>query len=196
MPSPFIDITGERHGKLVALYRWPERISGHWKWLCRCDCGKELLVRQDTFRGQQKSCGCDKVYHPFPKGDLNPAWKGGVPTTTNSGYVRERSEYQHIRTAEMALGRRLPAGAQVHHVDEDRSNNAAANLVICQDQKYHKLLHTRMRVQAVGGNPDTDKICSSCKGCFARTVFFKDRSRPDGLEARCPECFSKRRKVA
>lgn len=51
----------------------------------------------------------------------------------------------HIVVAEKALGKRLPPGAIVHHVDEDKLNYAGTNLVICPNQAYHMLIHQRMR---------------------------------------------------
>ena len=68
----------------------------------------------------------------------------------------------HLVIAERALGHAFPPGAQVHHVDEDTRNNARTNLVICQDQAYHLLLHVRTRIVRAGGNPNTDLVCSSC----------------------------------
>ncbi len=69
---------------------------------------------------------------------------------------------EHIRVAERALGHTLPKGAQVHHVDENRSNNANSNLVICPSQGYHNLLHKRMRALAACGHADWEK-CARCK---------------------------------
>lgn len=53
--------------------------------------------------------------------------------------------YEHILVASDVLGKLLPPGAVVHHINEDRSDNRHSNLVICQDDAYHKLLHKRMR---------------------------------------------------
>lgn len=52
---------------------------------------------------------------------------------------------EHTFIAEQALGKRLPPGALVHHVDGDELNNDPANLVICPDRGYHNLLHKRTR---------------------------------------------------
>ena len=64
------------------------------------------------------------------------------------GYVAE-----HILVAEKALGRPLPPKAVVHHVDQDRANNANRNLVVCQNATYHALLHSRQRALRACGNP-------------------------------------------
>jgi hypothetical protein len=61
MPA-YIDLTGQRFGRLVALERGPDRISPSRKqitWRCRCDCGAETTVFGNVLRaGQVKSCGC------------------------------------------------------------------------------------------------------------------------------------------
>lgn len=55
---------------------------------------------------------------------------------------------EHIVIAERALGKPLPEGAVVHHVDRDGTNNNTKslwNLIVCPDQGYHLLLHARAR---------------------------------------------------
>lgn len=54
-----------------------------------------------------------------------------------------RDSYAHVDIAQKALGKPLPKGAIVHHVDFDPKNNANTNLVVCPSQSYHKLLHSR-----------------------------------------------------
>ena len=57
-----IDLTGQRFGKLVVIERGEDYRKGFsmcTRWRCRCDCGKETLVRSYRLRsGQTKSCGC------------------------------------------------------------------------------------------------------------------------------------------
>lgn len=88
---------------------------------------------------------------------------GGI---TAAGYVIHNNggnrRYEHILIAERILGRRLPDGAQIHHVDGNPSNNANSNLVICPDDAYHKLLHRRQRAMDSCGNPNWEK-CTYCK---------------------------------
>lgn len=69
---------------------------------------------------------------------------------------------EHVMVAERALGRALPSGAVVHHLDENPQNNNPSNLVICPDAAYHRLLHRRARALAECGNADW-LWCQRCK---------------------------------
>ena len=62
----------------------------------------------------------------------------GHPRATRDGYVSE-----HVLVAEKAIGRLLESNHPIHHVDGDTANNCNDNLVICENQAYHKLLHQR-----------------------------------------------------
>jgi hypothetical protein len=70
---------------------------------------------------------------------------------------------EHVAVAERAIGRPLPKGAVVHHIDENKHNNAPRNLVICQDKAYHNLLHRRERALRECGDPDALR-CQVCSG--------------------------------
>lgn len=53
------DLTGLRVGRLLVLYEGERTPNKNYKWICRCDCGKEVAVRSDTLiAGNTKSCGC------------------------------------------------------------------------------------------------------------------------------------------
>jgi hypothetical protein len=56
----FIDLAGQRFGKLTAISFHPERDSrGQVKWLCRCDCGNEFVAVGSNLRsGATSHCGC------------------------------------------------------------------------------------------------------------------------------------------
>jgi hypothetical protein len=66
-----------------------------------------------------------------------------------------------IITAEKAIGKELPAGAIVHHVNENKADNRNANLVVCQDRAYHNFIHKRMRAVESGFPPHYRK-CAYC----------------------------------
>jgi len=106
--------------------------------------------------------------------DVGRELRRGLVVIVEKGYVlhynrsHERSDSrgyvpQHIAIAQAAFGKSLPVGAIVHHANGVKDDNRNNNLVICQDGAYHRLLHRRMRVKAAGGNPNTQRICSTCK---------------------------------
>lgn len=56
----FIDMTGKRFGRLTVLKEAGKSLSnGGITWLCKCDCGKQIVVLGASLRsGNTKSCGC------------------------------------------------------------------------------------------------------------------------------------------
>lgn len=62
MGRPVIDLSNQRFGKLLVLYRDTDKPSGQGKsayWICRCDCGQIKSIRMDKLRtGATQSCGC------------------------------------------------------------------------------------------------------------------------------------------
>ena len=60
----FIDLTGERFGRWIALKRVGTK-NGSALWECRCDCGTVKNVCSNSLRtGRTKSCGCVTVALP------------------------------------------------------------------------------------------------------------------------------------
>lgn len=68
------DETGKRYDRLLVVRREGSR-CGNAAWLCRCDCGKETVVRGVYLRdGRTRSCGClhhDTCALPPGEGALN-----------------------------------------------------------------------------------------------------------------------------
>ncbi len=58
--AEFIDLTGQRFGKLVAIYYIKGRNG--YLWNCDCDCGNNLTVEACQLKNHRKSCGCIKKY--------------------------------------------------------------------------------------------------------------------------------------
>lgn len=115
--------------------------------------------------------------------------------TDANGYVRHgKDKYVHITLAERALGRALPAGAEVHHVNDDRADNSRGNLVICNDHRHHMLMHARARVVRAGGHPELHKICSACTKLLPKEAFSFRSSTWDGRSDACRECTNARRR--
>ena len=56
--SKRIDLTGQRFGWLVVIESAENTSAGQARWRCRCDCGRETIVRGDKLRrGYTVSCG-------------------------------------------------------------------------------------------------------------------------------------------
>lgn len=59
--TSFQDITGNKYGRLTVI-RLYDRNRGNIKWLCQCDCGKEVVVIGNNLKnGHTNSCGCYKA---------------------------------------------------------------------------------------------------------------------------------------
>lgn len=141
---------------------------------------KRKYGRTHTVRFDNKPCGvsgCDKKYYGkgYCQMHLRRLKRNGTTErviaaqgsgSTMDGYrfvsVDGKSKRVHRLIAEEALGHPLPTGSIVHHADCDRANNIKSNLVICQDQGYHLLLHTRQRALDSCGNANYIK-CWICK---------------------------------
>lgn len=146
--------------------------------LCACGCGEAtpLAKRTDSAKGHRKGEPVKWVpgHHRrfYARGRRNSAWKGG--TKMNNGYRMVRCPghpraqpkdsyvFEHILVAEKSLGRHLPEGAVVHHINEVKTDNRPENLVICPDSNYHALLHARMNALRECGRPHWRK-CVRCK---------------------------------
>lgn len=83
-----------------------------------------------------------------------PNYNRYVKILTPKGTMRE-----HIVLAEKALGKSMPMGAEVHHVNDKLDNSS---LVLCQDRKYHYLLHRRSKALKACGHASWLK-CQFCK---------------------------------
>jgi hypothetical protein len=75
---------------------------------------------------------------------------------SHKGYV-----LSHVVEAEKIIGKPLPQSAVVHHIDGDRLNNSPANLVVCENDQYHKYIHRRERALIACGHADWVK-CIYC----------------------------------
>ena len=137
------------------------------KGLCQCGCGSRTQIAKMTNRklGHKKGEPIRFVNGHHTNGANNPRWNGGCtvdvrghllvsahghPRAQSNGYVHE-----YILVAEKALGKPLPPKAVVHH-------HTPKQLVVCQDQAYHLLIHQRKRAYEACGHANWRK-CVHCK---------------------------------
>lgn len=58
----FIDLTGQVFDWLTVIRRCDEERTGEPKWICRCACGNEVVVKGVNLRkGHTRSCGCKRL---------------------------------------------------------------------------------------------------------------------------------------
>jgi hypothetical protein len=164
--SKKIDLTGQRFSKWTVV---GHANTKNYKvfWLCRCDCGNEVVVNGSNLRsGHSKSCGCWKIergklninkLRPTQMGINHPHWKGGKyfdgryirvlapthPKSTN-GYIHE-----HTIVMEKMLGRPLANGEVIHHCNGDKSDNRPYNLRLFTSHSEHSKHHAKMRREAL-----------------------------------------------
>jgi hypothetical protein len=53
-----VDLTGKKFGRLIVVSEYGRR-HGSVTWFCRCECGKEKVIRSSNLlSGSSTSCGC------------------------------------------------------------------------------------------------------------------------------------------
>lgn len=122
------------------------------------DCERSAIGRQSLCRKhyQRKYRHGDPLY-----AKIGERGEGFLHCGYKAFRVNGKIRFEHVQIAEKALGRPLPEGAHIHHMDENPLNNDPHNLVICPDAAYHKLLHLRARAWRAIGDP-TGRKCVYC----------------------------------
>lgn len=92
----FIDITGNKYGKLTVLERIPN--TNPIKWLCRCDCGNLTKVTGNNLKsGNTTSCGCADTIHKLSKAkDFTGQRFGKLVCIERIGYRYQPCGRRHI----------------------------------------------------------------------------------------------------
>lgn len=58
----FIDLSGRRFGKLIAIRAVGQNKAKQYMWECRCDCGNtSVAIGSNLIRGNTKACGCVRL---------------------------------------------------------------------------------------------------------------------------------------
>ena len=169
-------------------------------------CRKEFSRRARRPRpGKQWRFCSVRCWYDYNCGERCHFYRGGNGWASSHGYRdtatrdpkhrRHRKCREHTAVVERLIGRNLPRGAEIHHVNEVKTDNRPENLVVCQDRAYHMLLHVRAKRIREFGSP-THKRCSACHSVLDLVNFYKDRSHiVDGKATRCKRCSDKSREA-
>ena len=105
--SNFIDLTGQKFGRLTVIMKAENPSEAHIKWLCECECGNFITTRGTSLRsGITKSCGClvsDKIreWNKSNKKcnvyDLTGDYGIGYASNTNEPFYFDLEDYDKIK---------------------------------------------------------------------------------------------------
>ncbi len=131
-------------GESFTLYRC-QTLNGRGKYCSRKCAG---LARRTGDRLTCHECGVafyrrageqrDTV-NPFCSRSCYTRWR--AKNRKASSYVKVDGRHEHRAVAEGVLGRSLRPGEVVHHIDENKHNNAPDNLAVLPNQSEHARLH-------------------------------------------------------
>jgi len=171
---------------------------------CECGCGKKTNIAIWTNRGLGRFKGKPMrfiQYHQL-KGENSPRYLGdkrrldkgghllkkchGHPRADKNGYV-----FDHILIAEKALGKPILRIHHIHHFPKAPSGQ----LIICQNQAYHSLLHRRYRSLMACGNPDFRK-CPFCKKYddIKNLYMINKKTHPSFMHLTCWHIYTKKKR--
>ena len=120
------DLTGQRFGRLTVIKEYGRDKQGRVLWLCRCDCGSEVIVYSCHLKsGATKSCGClqkEKI------SEIN--YKGGI--TLISEHLRKLQVVKQWRkdTYTRENNRCQLTGKQVHGGNSDVHHLYGFNMIV------------------------------------------------------------------
>lgn len=159
------DLTGKKYGRLEVVKRVDDYVSDNGKkfhkWLCKCECGKETIVKGQHLRsGHTRSCGCmqkerakqvmSDVFKKYNRYDLSNGYGKGY-TSNGEEFLFDIDDYDkikpycwwineygyviaNVKKKKISLHRfvmNAPTDKQVDHINCIRNDNRKHNLRIC-----------------------------------------------------------------
>ena len=126
--------------------------------------------------------------HRSSNGYLVESRPGNARATPRTGLV-----FVHLLIAERILGKPLRRSAEVHHVDEDKTNNAHQNLVLCDSRAYHALLHQRQRALEACGDPSALRclVCGRYDRQDEMVIVIDKQGREERRRGRHRDCAAR-----
>jgi hypothetical protein len=79
-----IDLLNKRYGSLLVIKEAESDKYGHSRYLCKCDCGNEIIRAATSLnRNQTFSCGCKRTKHGMSRTKLYRIWADMIQRCEN-----------------------------------------------------------------------------------------------------------------
>lgn len=130
-----------RYGRLIVIKLHSQDYNGNAYWLCKCNCGNEIIVRgRDLQSGNTKSCGClFQEVRNKQIGKNAPRYIHGQGRAKREARKQDNYTCQNCgKTQEQELetdNRKL----SVHHIDGNDTNNNLENLITLCNSCHKKI---------------------------------------------------------
>ena len=150
MPKKTKNRNGIRYGRLVVVefagYNW-NGYNFQSSWLCKCDCGREIIIKSNYLQNGTQSCGClqrEIVSEKMSKqiGKDGPNYVNGKSCGKHTKAIhklkeecRKKANYKCQNCDKTQEQNKKETGEilSVHHIDGDDTNNNPENLkVLCK----------------------------------------------------------------
>ena len=177
--------------------------------LCECGCGSPAPISTKTrkryghIKGKPTRFINGHYSKVQPRMEKSHAWKGGLISNNKNRYLIYMPDHHRANSGgyvmryylivEKATKKPFPINAVVHHVDENSGNDNSNNLVVCENEGYHKLLHQRKRALKACGNPNYRK-CWICQRYDDPKNLYIKQSFPKGGTIYHKKCKSDKQK--
>ena len=161
--SRCVDLTGERFDRLTVIKRVENTKQGMAQWMCKCDCGNEIIATGINLRSKHtKSCGCLRVkaqyksHKKYNQYDLSGEYGIGYTSKgeefyfdledydkikdycwyiNKDGYVASRQTEMMHRVITNCSADKL---VDHKHGDNTRNDNRKENLRICTSRENNR----------------------------------------------------------
>lgn len=161
--SRCVDLTGQRFEKLTVIKRVENTKQGMAQWLCKCDCGNEIIASGINLRSKHtRSCGCLRViaqyesHKKFNQYDLSGEYGIGY-TSKGEAFYFDLEDYDKIKNYSWYINKdgyvaskpkemmhriitNCPNDKLVDHKhgEDTRNDNRKENLRVCTRQENNR----------------------------------------------------------